>query len=72
MTNDEGDPRVPQKKRITVGVFPFSETKPNRFNAYTTWYNSSWKGCCEHTVEAVNGTEAKELAIQEHKDNCNQ
>lgn len=69
------DPRLPKTKSIKVGVFPFGKNydagrKPTQFNAYTTWYNSEWKGCCEHTIEAVNGTEAKKLAIAEHKENC--
>jgi hypothetical protein len=42
-------------KQITVAVFPF-DARNTRFNAYTTWYNPAWKGCCEHVVEAVNGT----------------
>jgi len=29
-----------------------------------------YRGCCEHEVEAVNGTEAKRLAIAEHKEQC--
>lgn len=64
------DPRVKPKRMIKVGVFPFSETKPHRFNAYTLTYNPQWEGCCEHTVEAKNGTEAKKLAIKEHKERC--
>jgi hypothetical protein len=63
------DPRLPQPKVIKVGIFPFDE-RNTRFMAYTTWYNPQWKGCCEHEVEAVNGTEAKRLAIQEHKERC--
>lgn len=50
-----------------VGVFPM---KRRSFTAYTRDYNSSWDGCCEHKVEAPNGTLAKKLAIQEHKDRC--
>lgn len=62
--------RRSQKRWFKVGVFPFSDSKPHRFNAYTTWYNPQWKGCCEHDVYAINGTEAKKLAIQEHKELC--
>lgn len=51
-----------------VGVFP-GPTK-TRFNAYTLWYNPAWDGCCEHTVRAKNGTEAKKLAITVHKVQC--
>lgn len=58
------DPRT-----FKVGVFSFDD-RNTRFNAYTTWYNPSWSGCCEHTVDAINGTEAKKMAIQEHKDQC--
>lgn len=72
---DVDDPRVPQKQWVKVGVFPFGKAhdagKPaTRFSAYTTWYNPEWKGCCEHQVLAINGTEAKKLAIQEHKEHC--
>lgn len=61
------DPRT-----FKVGVFPVFpfDDHNTRFNAYTTWYNPNWKGCCEHTVDAINGTEAKKLAIQEHKEHC--
>jgi hypothetical protein len=50
-----------------VGVFPCRKAS---FTAYTTWYNPSWSECCEHTVEAVNGTAAKKIAIQEHRERC--
>lgn len=68
--NPQTQRRELDPKEIKVGVFPFRETSTTRFNAYTTWYNPEWKGCCEHTVSAVNGTEAKKLAIQEHKERC--
>jgi hypothetical protein len=67
-TLGDDDPRRPLKL-IKVGVFPFDE-RNTRFSAYTTWYNPQWKGCCEHKVEALNGTEAKKLAIAEHKERC--
>jgi hypothetical protein len=73
LTPEQLDPRLRQPKMIRVGVFPhklYKNDVPRTFNAYTVWYNPSWKGCCEHTVEAVNGTEAKKLAIQEHKERC--
>lgn len=70
MDDEAGDPRLPRKKLITVGVFPFGEDRPHRFNAYTLWYNPEWQGCCEHNVEAINGSEAKKLAIAEHKETC--
>ena len=72
MSNDQlsdADPRLPQKQMITVGVFPHDD-RNTRFNAYTRWYNPQWSGCCEHKVGAINGTEAKKLAIQEHKEQC--
>jgi hypothetical protein len=62
------DPSRP-RKLIKVGVFPNDEGSSG-YRAYTTWYNPQWPGCCEHEVEAVNGTEAKKLAIQEHKERC--
>ena len=62
--------RKNQRRWIKVGVFPFSEAKPRRFNAYTTWYNPQWKGCCEHEVYATNGAEAKKMAVEEHKQLC--
>ena len=65
------DPRLPQPKVIKVGVFGDvrASGKPY-YMAYTTWYNPQWKGCCEHTVEAINGTAAKKAAIREHKEQC--
>lgn len=62
--------RTLDPKSFKVGVFPF-DARNTRFNAYTSWYNQSWSGCCEHTVEAANGTEAKKIAIQEHKESTN-
>jgi hypothetical protein len=66
---NQNDPRIKQPKVIKVGVFPFDE-RNTRFDAYTLWYNPQWKGCCEHEVVATNGTEAKKLAIKEHKEQC--
>jgi len=54
-------------KKFKVGVFPL---KRSQFIAYTMWYSPTWTGCCEHTVEAINGKEAKKIAINEHKNNC--
>jgi hypothetical protein len=65
----EYDPRIRRTKAITVGVFPPDE-RERSYRAYTRWYNPQWEGCCEHTVDAVNGSEAKRAAIQEHKDRC--
>jgi hypothetical protein len=63
------DPRTPLAKAVKVGVFP-PDADTRFYRAYTRWYNPQWKGCCEHTVEAVNGTAAKKLAIEEHKERC--
>lgn len=71
MNSGEDDPRIKQPKVIRVGVFGDvrASSKPY-YRAYTTWYNPEWKGCCEHQVEAINGTEAKKLAIEQHKEQC--
>lgn len=61
--------RLTEPKWIKVGVFPFDE-RNTRFNAYTLWYNPNWKGCCEHDVLALNGSQAKKAAIAEHKEMC--
>ena len=66
--DNDSDPRRPLRL-ITVGVFapgPHERT----YRAYTRWYNSTWSGCCEHEIEAVNGSEAKKIAIREHKEQC--
>jgi hypothetical protein len=63
------DLRIKQPKTFKVGVFPNDEGSSG-YRAYTTWYSPQWPGCCEHEVEAVNGTEAKKLAIREHKERC--
>lgn len=67
--NNENDPRLPQKKEIKVGVFP-PDDNCHSYQAYTRYYLPSWPRCCEHEVRAINGTEAKKIAIQEHKENC--
>lgn len=56
--------------KFKVGVFPHEGKKKTRYMAYTRDYNPSWSGCCEHTVEAVNGNEAKRMAIETHKATC--
>ena len=63
------DLRLRQPKAIKVGVFP-PDDSCRSYRAYTRYYLTSWPGCCEHEVEAINGTDAKALAIQEHKDQC--
>ena len=65
--NKNSQRRALDPRTFKVGVFP---CRKESFTAYTTWYNPSWSGCCEHTVEAVNGTQAKKIAIQEHKGRC--
>lgn len=62
------DPRKPLRT-IKVGVFP-PEEGSRTYMAYTRWYNPQWPRCCEHEVEAINGTEAKKIAIKEHKERC--
>lgn len=57
-------------KEFKVGVFTRQGKRKKLFSAYTLWYDPEWKGCCEHIVEAKNGTEAKKLAIKEHKEKC--
>ena len=68
MNQQLDDPRRPLKL-IKVGVFPPDEGSRS-YRAYTRYYNTGWKGCCEHEVEAVNGSGAKEIAIAEHKERC--
>lgn len=59
---------------IKVGVFThYSANKKRRLprvHAYTIWFNPSWEGCCMHEVDACNGTEAKKIAIADHKARC--
>lgn len=64
----DDDPRRPLKL-INVGVFPPDEGS-RTYMAYTLWYNPQWPRCREHEVEAVKGTEAKKIAIREHKERC--
>lgn len=53
-----------QLRQFRVGVFADGGA---RFRAYTVWFDETWKGCCVHVVSAVNGTQAKKLAIEEHR-----
>ena len=58
-------------KAIRVAVF--THDRPGRkpmITAYTYWYNPSWEGCCLHEVTAENGTQAKRMAIADHKARC--
>jgi hypothetical protein len=50
-------------KTFKVGTF----YDGRRFSAYTTWYSPEWTGCVEYEIKAVNGTHAKNLAIQKRK-----
>lgn len=59
-------------KTIQVGVFTH-DRGPGRkplITAYTTWFNAAWENCCLHDVDAKNGTEAKKIAISDHKAKC--
>lgn len=58
------------KKIVTVGIFAHQGKRSVQYQAYTTWYNPEWEGCCEHVVEATSGNEAKKLAIAEHIARC--
>lgn len=61
-------------KDFTVGVFPM-DCKPGRkqrYTAYTVGYRPNWPGCCVHIVSANNGTDAKKVAIFDHKEKCAQ
>ena len=55
---------------ITVAVFSHVGKRKVLYTAYTRWFSQDWHGCCIHKVDAVNGTQAKKLAIQEHKAKC--
>lgn len=51
-------------KPFTVGTF----VNGRHISCYTTWYNKSWSGCIEYTVQAVNGAHAKRQAKKLRKD----
>jgi len=51
---------------FNVGVFDDPSHPRRKPTAYTTYYNPSWSDCCMHEVIAINGTEAKKIAIAEH------
>ena len=48
---------------FTVAVFPRMGRRGYRFSAYTRDYNPQWDGCNEVVVTAVNGKQAKNIAI---------
>lgn len=54
-------------REFRVGVFERQGRRKVRLDAYTTWFSPSWDGCCIHTVKAVNGTRAKQIAMAEHR-----
>lgn len=57
-----------ESKIFTVCVFPLD--RPGRYIAYLRDYNHSWQGACLHTISAKNGTDAKRIAIMDHKAHC--
>ena len=58
-------------KQIKVAVSTHErEGRKPLVMAYTLWYSPTWPGLCMHTVEAKNGTEAKRIAITQHKHHC--
>lgn len=63
--NPERDESV--RRKFKVGVFPHQGKTKVRYMAYTRDYNPQWQGCCEHEVEAMDGEQAKKLAILAHR-----
>jgi hypothetical protein len=57
-------------KSFRVGVFEIEQGRRTVLLAYTREYSPSQQGCCLHSVEATNGTEAKRAAIAEHRERC--
>lgn len=58
-------------KEFSIGVFTeWRNGRKPKISAYSTWYNPDWKGCCVHKVSADTGTEAKKMAIEDHKRKC--
>jgi hypothetical protein len=57
-------------KTFKVGVFEFQRKRRVGLTAYTTWFSTAWNGCCLHQVDAINGTEAKRLAMTQHRAKC--
>jgi hypothetical protein len=50
-----------------IKVYTFYEERPGRaprVSAYTMWVNPTWPGCKTIEVDAINGTEAKKIAIK--------
>lgn len=59
---------LPEIIRVAVFTHPREGRKPI-ITAYTLWYAPSWKPCMHH-VPARNGTEAKKIAIRQHREHC--
>ncbi len=56
-------------KRFIVYTFREDrEGRKPRYSAYTQWASPSWAGCKTYLIEAVNGTEAKKLAITRRRE----
>lgn len=53
-----------------VGVFEHPRKKSIQLAAYTRYYNPSWEGCCEHEIVASSGSDAKRIAMQDHRRVC--
>ena len=56
------------EREFKVGTFcKPGETRKSKVGAYTLWYSPDWsageEGCIKYTVSAINGTEAKKIAI---------
>lgn len=57
-------------KEFRVGVFAEQRARSVCLSAYTVWFDPNWTDCCVHTVTANNGSEAKFIAKQQHRENC--
>lgn len=62
--------RAPSERPFLVGVFEHPHKRSVALMAYTRYYNPSWPGCCEHTVSAISGTQAKIRAMDDHRARC--
>jgi hypothetical protein len=60
----------PSMFQFHVGVFEHPKKRSVMLMAYTRDYNPQWSGCCLHEVEAPNGSEAKRIAMAEHRERC--
>lgn len=66
-SNSEGG----EMKTFTVATF-VHEQSPGRYlyTAYTRDYNPSWNGCKIYTIEAQNGSAARNIAKKMRKAEC--